>query len=113
MRIESEKVDDILKVKPLEKRIDASVSIDFRERMTVWIREGNKRIVLNLSSVEFVDSSGLGAIISTMIALRPQGQLMVCNAKDSVLALFRLTRMDRVIPVKNDANEALRAMSGA
>jgi hypothetical protein len=36
---------------------------------------------------------------------------MVCNVNKNVLALFRLTRIDRVIPVMDNADEALRAMS--
>jgi anti-sigma B factor antagonist len=75
------------------------------------VQNGHQQIVLDMSDVEFVDSSGLGAIIATMIALRPQGRLMVCNVRDNVLSLFRLTRMDRVIPVMNNAEEALLAMS--
>jgi anti-sigma B factor antagonist len=68
------------------------------------------QIVLDLSDVDFVDSSGLGAIIATMMALRPQGKLMVCSINDRVLGLLCLTRMDRAIPVMNNADKALRVM---
>jgi anti-sigma B factor antagonist len=107
MRIESEKTGDILKVKPLEKRIDASVSIDFRALMTAWIREGNRRIVLDLSLVEFVDSSGLGAIVSSLKAVTGEGDLVISGARGAVESLFRLTKMDRVFHLFGTDGEAV------
>ncbi len=105
MRIETEKIDDILKVQPLEKRIDASVSTAFKGRLTTWIKEGNRRIVLDLSSVEFLDSSGLGAIVSSLkTALRGEGDLVISGIWGPVESLFRLTRLNRVFHIfKTDA----------
>lgn len=111
MNFDERQEQEAMVVRPLEKRLDSYVSEEFKVHMKNIVHNGHLKIVLDLSGVEFVDSSGLGAIIATMMALRPQGQLIVCNARDSVLALFRLTRMDRVIPVKNNADEALRAIS--
>jgi anti-sigma B factor antagonist len=113
MHFDERKEPEAMVVKPLENRLDAYVAEEFKIHLKNIVQNGHQQIVLDLSDVDFIDSSGLGAIIATTIALRPHGQLMVCNAGDSVLALFRMTRMDRVIPVKNDANEALQAMSGA
>jgi len=113
MKFDERQEPEALVVKPLENRLDSYVAEAFKIHMKGLVANGHLHIVLDLSDIGFVDSSGLGAIISTMIALRPQGQLMVCNAKDNVLSLFRLTRMDRVIPMKNDVNEALQAMSSA
>ena len=113
MKFDERQEPEALVVKPLENRLDSYVAEAFKSHMKDLVANGHLHIVLDLSDIGFVDSSGLGAIISTMIALRPQGQLMVCNARDNVLSLFRLTRMDRVIPMKNDVNEALQAMSSA
>ena len=113
MKFDERQEPEALVVKPLENRLDSYVAEAFKIHMKGLVANGHLHIVLDLSDLGFVDSSGLGAIISTMIALRPQGQLMACNARDNVLSLFRLTRMDRVIPMKNDVNEALQAMSSA
>ena len=110
MKFDERQEQEAMVIRPLENRLDSYVAEEFKVHMKAIVHNGHLQIVLDLSDVEFVDSSGLGAIIATMMALRPQGQLMVCNVKDNVHALFRLTRMDRVIPVKNDADEALRAM---
>ena len=98
-------------IKPLEKRLDSNVSEELKSHMNTIVQNGHLKVVLDLSDVEFVDSSALGAIIATMAALQPHGRLMVCGVKNNVLALFRLTRIDRVIPVMENIDEAIRAMS--
>jgi anti-sigma B factor antagonist len=111
MKFDEQNLQEAIIIRPLEKRLDSYMAEEFKVHMKSIVQNGHQQIVLDMSDVEFVDSSGLGAIIATMIALRPQGRLMVCNVRDNVLSLFRLTRMDRVIPVMNDAEEALQAMS--
>lgn len=111
MKFDERQEQEAMVIRPLEKRLDSYVAEELKAHMKNIVHNGHLQIVLDLSDVEFVDSSGLGAIIATLISLRPQGRLMVCNVRDGVLALFRLTRMDRVIPVMGDADEALRAMS--
>ena len=111
MKFDERQEQETMVIRPLEIRLDSHVAEELKAHMKNIVHNGHLQIVIDLSDVEFVDSSGLGAIIATMMALRPQGRLMVCNVRDNVLALFRLTRMDRVIPVMNDVDEALRAMS--
>ncbi len=110
MQVESEKTGDILKVKPLERRIDASLSAEFKEFLTGRINEGNRRIVLDLSFVDFVDSSGLGAIVSSLKAARAGGELVISGARGAVKGLFRLTRMDRVIGLFETDAEAVDSL---
>jgi anti-sigma B factor antagonist len=111
MKFDEQNLQEAIIIRPLEKRLDSYMAEEFKNHMKSIVQNGYQQIVLDMSDVEFVDSSGLGAIIATMIALRPQGRLMVCNVRYNVLSLFRLTRMDRVIPVMNNAEEALLAMS--
>lgn len=113
MKFEEREESGVMVVRPLENRLDAYVAEEFKAHMAELVRNGHLQLVIDLSDVEFVDSSGLGAIIAAMLSLRARGQLMVCSAGENVLALFRLTRMDRVIPVMADADAALRALAGA
>lgn len=111
MKFEERQEQQAIIVRPLEKRLDAYVAEEFKTHMKDIVRNGHLQLILDLGDVEFVDSSGLGGIIATMMVLRPQGRLLVCNASENVLALFRLTRMDRIIPVLADAGEALRSLT--
>lgn len=112
MQIQSKKVGNILILKPSEKRIDASVATNFKGKIIDLINAGNKRIVLNLDGVDFIDSSGLGAIVSSLKAIGNEGDLVICGISETVMTLFRLTRMNRVFQIFSTEDEALKALSG-
>lgn len=102
----------ILVVMPADKRIDAYSAPAFKGKMVDWISSGHLRIVLDLSSVEFVDSSGLGAIVSTLKTIGNRGDLVICGVQKAVMNLFQLTRMNRVFRIFPSQEDALKALSG-
>jgi anti-sigma B factor antagonist len=112
MQIQEKKIGNILIVKPSEKRIDASMATDFKGKMIDRINAGNKRIVLDLAGVDFIDSSGLGAIVSSLKSIGDDGDLVISGINDTVMTLFRLTRMNRVFQIFSTEEEALKALSG-
>ena len=67
-------------------------------------------VVVELSGVQFMDSTGLGALISGLRATRQVGSdLRIAGATSQVLAVLQMTRIDRVIPPYANVEEALRA----
>jgi len=96
MIFEDKVTGGILTVKPLARRIDASASANFKGHIADWINEGQKQIVLDLADVDFIDSSGLVAIVSSLKMIAPAGELVICGMSEAVMNLFRLTRMNRV-----------------
>ncbi|HWR21240.1 MAG TPA: STAS domain-containing protein [Verrucomicrobiae bacterium] len=113
MQLEQRKAGEALVVAPLEERLDARVATDFKERMAELIASGNTRIVLDLSRVEFIDSSGLGAIVSSLKRMGGRGDLVVCGLQETTMTLFRLTRMDRVFQVFDSEQQAVSALGGS
>ena len=94
------------------ERIDAAMAIQFKEDMRLKTESGPDRIVLDLSSVTFIDSSGLGAIVAAMKHLAPQRRLALAGLTPTVDKVFKLTRMDSVFslyPTLDDARIALVA----
>lgn len=113
MQILDKKIGHILVVKPLEKRIDASVATDFKDQMAAWVKAGNKWIILDLAEVDFIDSLGLGAIISSFKTVRiNEGNLVICGPKETVMKLFQLTRMDRVLQIFVSLAGAVNSLKG-
>ena len=112
MQLEQRSADDALIVTPLEERLDARVATDFKERMAELIASGNSKIVLDLSKVEFIDSSGLGAIVSSLKRMGGRGDLVVCGLQETTMTMFRLTRMDRVFQVFGSEQQAVSALRG-
>ena len=89
-------------------RIDASVAIQFKDRMRALAAEAPPRVVLDLSQVAFIDSSGLGAIVAAM-KLMPEGTtLELAGLTPTVGKVFRMTRMDTIFTIHADA-DAVRA----
>lgn len=112
MQIHQSTSGECLIVRPLERRIDASTASDFKEKMSEWISAGNRRIVLNLAEVDFIDSSGLGAIVSSLKKIGADGDLVICCVKETVMSLFRLTRMNRVFDIFPSEEEATQTLTG-
>lgn len=89
----------------LEKRLDAALASPFKDKMNELIENGHHIIILDLSQVDFIDSSGLGMIVSILKRLGGQGDLILCGAHDAVMALFQLTRMDKVFKIYSTVAE--------
>ncbi|MEI6313603.1 MAG: STAS domain-containing protein [Syntrophus sp. (in: bacteria)] len=111
MRIEESRIGDVLVVKPMDRRIDASSAAAFKALLNDRIQGGQQRIVLNLSEVDFIDSTGLGAIVSSLKSMGEFGDLVISNPRETVMSLFRLTRMNRVFNILPSEEEALASLS--
>ena len=99
-------------VKPTVKRLDASVALPFKQAVQEVVEGGEKALVLDLQAVQFMDSSGLGAMVSILKALGGGGKLAVCNVGNAVMSLFKLTRMDKVFTIVATPDEALAKLQG-
>lgn len=111
MEIEEKKMGSVLVVIPRDGRIDAAVSTEFKGRMVDWINEGSKLIVLDLSHVDFVDSSGLGVLVSSLKTIGGDGDLALCCIQKTVMKLFDLTRMNRVFSIFPQQSDAVQALN--
>ena len=111
MRIEESRIGEVLVVKPMDRRIDASSAAAFKALLNDRIQGGQQRIVLNLSEVDFIDSTGLGAIVSSLKSMGEFGDLVISNPRETVMSLFRLTRMNRVFNILPSEEEALASLS--
>ncbi len=89
------------------KRIDAAMAIEFKEDMRTETEGGASRVVLDLSNVEFIDSSGLGAIVASMKQLGEDRRLDLAGLQPVVEKVFRLTRMDTVFKLFASLDDAL------
>ena len=88
------------------ERIDAAIAIQFKEDMRSETESGASRVILDLSEVQFIDSSGLGAIVAAMKQLGSNRKLDLAGLSPMVEKVFRLTRMDTVFDLYASLNEA-------
>ena len=89
--------------------LDAGNSPDFKRDMAP-VLQANTKLVLDLSRLRFVDSSGLGAILSCLRQLTAKkGDLKLCCMSKQVRAAFELVRMHRIFDITATKEEAIHA----
>ncbi|TNG00655.1 MAG: anti-sigma factor antagonist [Gammaproteobacteria bacterium] len=94
----------------LEGRLDAAAVRDHRDELTSIADETNKWLIMNMDKVDFIDSSGLGLIVSLIRRTRERrADLSVCNLSPQAKSLFELTRMARIFSIYPTEESALQA----
>jgi anti-sigma B factor antagonist len=84
-----------------------------RDALQQQIASGAARLVLDLSRVEFADSSGLSAILACVNSARRRGgDVALLSPMPRVRALIELTRLDDVVPVVTDEAAAIARVTG-
>lgn len=103
----SEKEDTVI-ITVEEERMDAHNSGNLKERMLQLFDEGKCQLVIDLTAVRFIDSSGLGALVSGFKnASARDGSLKLCCLQPQVRSMFELTRLHRVFEIFTTLEEAL------
>jgi anti-sigma B factor antagonist len=88
-------------------------NVMLREIVRELAENGNKKIVLNLGEVQYIDSSGVGELVKTHTTVRNQGgQLRLVNLNKRVHDLLQLTRLSAVFDIDGDEAGAISAMRG-
>jgi len=112
MEIMSETKNDVLVVSPLEKRLDAKVASDFKENLVRSVKEeGHRRILINLDAIDFIDSAGLGVMVSVLKLIGKNGELKIARPRDQVKNMFDLTRLNLVFNIYDDLESAMRSFN--
>ena len=76
------------------------------------VESGEKNILLNLKGMIFLDSSGIGEIVASLIFVKKSGgNLKITNISDKVQLIFRYSRLIDIIEIFDDEQEALKSFS--
>ncbi|MCI5221557.1 MAG: anti-sigma factor antagonist [Candidatus Electrothrix sp. AR4] len=90
------------------KNLTATFASGFRENVCDKMSSFHTIIILDLTEVTFIDSSGLGAIVAAFKLLPPEGKLLLCGAAGNVRHLFKLTHLDSIFLFYPDVDTAIR-----
>ena len=106
MELTVQKIGDVAVVTLLGEILDASNSKEFKQDIAP-VLEANPKLVFDMSQLQFVDSSGLGSILSCLRQLNAVGgDLKLSGMSKPVRALFELVRMHRIFDIFNTKEEA-------
>lgn len=96
---------------PGRVNLEGAESLAFKDRLKALIADGHVQVIIDLGNVGFLDSQGLGALISCLKVLRQiEGSLVLTNLSEPVEAVLRITRLVRVFDVRPTTDEALRML---
>ena len=112
MKISTRQVDGITIVDCSGRITLGEGSITLRETVTQLLSKGQKKILLNLGDVNYIDSSGIGELVSAYTTVRKQGgDLKLLNLTKKVHDLLQITKLYTVFDVKDDEAVAVKAFS--
>jgi anti-sigma B factor antagonist len=101
-------------IRPGDARVDLQVAGEFRTSLLEVIEFGHRKLVVDMSEVHFMDSSGLGALVSalkTLKLLKGGGDIRLANVQPPVVALLEIIRLHRVFASYPSVDQAVQSFS--
>jgi anti-sigma B factor antagonist len=112
MKVTTRQVDGVT-ILDLSGRITLGEgSVQLRDAVRDLLTKGQKHILLNLGDVNYIDSSGIGELVSAYTTARNQGgELKLLNLTKKVHDLLQITKLYTVFDVKDDEASAIKSFS--
>ncbi|MCU0519005.1 MAG: STAS domain-containing protein [Oscillatoria sp. Prado101] len=104
----------VVKVLQPSGLLDGTKATQVRQEIDGILTQGADIVLIDLKDVTFIDSSGLGALVSALKAVRSAGsKLFICSINAQVKMLFELTSMDRVFQIFPNQDEFKKKVMSA
>jgi anti-sigma B factor antagonist len=107
-RTVEESVDDATQLVQIYGDVDLKTARSFRSALDEAAQDGKERLIVDMSEVPFMDSSGLAALIGAQKALRAHTRVVVV-CPENLRRIFEVTRLDSVVSIVASLPEALVA----
>lgn len=109
MDLKSDFRGDFLIIEVNKRRATLDLAPEMREKIISEINHGRGKIIVNLSYVEFIDSSFLGSLVAGVKLIKEKGgKIIIVGLHPHVRVTFELTHMDKIFPVYTTIEEAMR-----
>lgn len=106
MNFKVEETGSLTVITITNSRLDAAVAPELKELVSELVNRGRTQLLLDFDLVEFMDSSGLGSVVSALKTVGT-GDMVVCCLHGIVEEVFKLTRMDRVFTIRESREDGL------
>ena len=112
MKVSNRQVDGVTIVDMSGRITLGEGSVVLRDTIRDLIGKGQKKILLNLGDVTYIDSSGIGELVSAFTAVRREGgELKLLNLTKKVHDLLQITKLYTVFDIKDDEAAAVKAFA--
>lgn len=107
---EFSKSGDVLVVQLTEPRLDAARAPALKAALTQNVQDKPERIVVDAQGLEFMDSTGLGVVVSLLKMMGAQGKLGIVCQEGSVRKLLKITKLDQIVRPFETLDDAVAAL---
>jgi anti-sigma B factor antagonist len=108
LKINTRDVGDVTVIELKGKVTIGSGDVDLRNAVHTLLDQGRKKLVLNMEELKYMDSSGVGELVSTYTTVSNRdGQLKVANLSSKILDLLQITQLLQVFDVHTSVDEAV------
>lgn len=108
MKYSIEKQEKYSVIKVDEEKLDSTKAPDFKSRFVTLQAEGVKSLIVNLSPVKYIDSSGLSALlVGNRLFGESGGSFVITSANDHVMKLISISQLDKVLDILPTVEEAV------
>ena len=91
----------------LKGRLDLTSSAQLKDKVQQNLEEGHKNILLDMSQVDFINSSGLGTLVSTLKVVRTHaGRIVLSSLAPYVQEIFEITQLSHIFEIFESESEA-------
>ena len=113
-QVQERAVDDRATILAVEGEIHVSTAPEFSAMLNATVDDGPTSLVLDLTRVMFIDSTGLSVLLNALRQVtHAGGQMAVVCSNPTVLRLFEITRLDTTFDIYAELEPALAAVQAA
>jgi len=112
MKLSYQERDGIVILEPKGKILGGPDATTLKDQLQSLIDSGKTKVIIDLAEVDYMNSTGLGILISTLTTLkRAQGELKLANVTDKIQSLLTITKLVTVFDDFESVDEAVAAFS--
>lgn len=94
-----------------EDKVDSEIAPDIKSKFITWHAEGLKNMILDISGVKYMDSSGLSTLlIANRLCNDEAGMFVLVGAEDHVMKLIKISQLDKVLNILPTVEEGIDAV---
>ncbi|HVN49081.1 MAG TPA: STAS domain-containing protein [Bacteroidota bacterium] len=101
---------DVAILEPRGSLIGGEETDEFKAKAKDLIEQGNKKLILDLGGITYINSTGIGALVGIHSAYqKAQGKIRLCNVAKGVQNVFVITKLTSVFDVEEDREQAIKS----
>jgi anti-sigma B factor antagonist len=110
-KMDTRTIDNKLPVIELEGEVDVYTAPQLKQQMINLLESGNKQMMIDLTKVEYLDSTALGVLIGGLKRMREMdGNMVLVCPSARIRRVFEITGLDKIFDIYNTADEAQEAV---